>query len=171
MIKLAAFADEISPNLDEQIRVCKDNAVTHFELRGVNGLNVLDFPKDLLAEIKRKLSDNGMGVASIGSPIGKVKINDSWEKHFDRFKIAAELAAYFDAPFIRVFSYYPAEKGGDLTAMHDAVVRRFQAKVEYLTGHNAVMVHENEKDIYGEKGRECLALMKAVNSAKLRTRV
>ena len=43
MLKLAAFADEISPDLDEQIRVCKANAVTHFELRGVAGKNVLDF--------------------------------------------------------------------------------------------------------------------------------
>jgi len=31
------------------------------------------------------------------------------------------------------------------------------------------LVHENERHIYGEKGRECLDLMKAVNSPKLRT--
>ena len=48
MIKLSAFADEISPELDEQIRVCKRNAVTHFELRGVYGKNVLDFDNALL---------------------------------------------------------------------------------------------------------------------------
>ena len=35
MMKLAAFADEISPELDEQIKICKENQVTHFELRGV----------------------------------------------------------------------------------------------------------------------------------------
>ena len=70
MLKLAAFADEISPDLDEQIRVCKANAVTHVELRSVNKINVLDFDATLRAEIKRKLADNGMGVVSIGSPIG-----------------------------------------------------------------------------------------------------
>ena len=43
MLKLSAFADEISPDLEEQIRVCRQNGVTHFELRGVAGKNVLDF--------------------------------------------------------------------------------------------------------------------------------
>ena len=47
MLRLAAFADEISPDLDEQIRVCRDNDVTHFELRSVNLKNVLDFDTDL----------------------------------------------------------------------------------------------------------------------------
>src|SRR5262249_12533440 len=107
MLKLAAFADEISPDLDEQIRVCRENDVTHFELRGVQGKNVLDFDKPLRNEIKTKLAANGLGVICIGSPIGKVKITDDWNAHFDRFKIAVELAQFFDAPLIRIFSYYP----------------------------------------------------------------
>jgi len=52
MLKLSAFADEISPNLDEQIRVCRENKVTHFELRGVNNKNVMDFDEALRREIK-----------------------------------------------------------------------------------------------------------------------
>ena len=31
MFHLSAFADEISPDLDEQIRVCKANGVSHIE--------------------------------------------------------------------------------------------------------------------------------------------
>src|SRR5262249_2548641 len=107
VLKLAAFADEISPDLDEQIRVCKANAVTHFELRGVAGKNVLDFDTAMRNDIKKKLSDNGLGVISIGSPIGKVAIDKPWQEHFDRFKIAADAAEFFGAPLIRVFSYYP----------------------------------------------------------------
>src|SRR3989442_9844407 len=87
-LRLAAFADEISPDLDVQIEHCRKNGVTHFELRGVAGKNVLDFDDSLRAEIKRKLADAGMGVISIGSPIGKVKLSEPWEKHFDRFKVA-----------------------------------------------------------------------------------
>ena len=47
MLHLAAFADEISPNLDLQIQTCKDNQITHFELRGVAGKNVMDFDETL----------------------------------------------------------------------------------------------------------------------------
>src|SRR5438477_12247724 len=88
MLKLSAFADEISPDLDEQIRVCKENSVTHVELRGVNNINVLDFDKALRRVIKEKLQAAGMGVISIASPIGKIKITDPWPAHLERFKIA-----------------------------------------------------------------------------------
>src|ERR1700722_13636445 len=43
MLKLSAFADEISPDLEQQIQTCKENRVTHFDLRGVDGKNVMDF--------------------------------------------------------------------------------------------------------------------------------
>jgi len=56
MLKLSAFADEIGPDLDLQIRTCVENAVTHFELRGVYGKNVMDFDDALRAEIKTKLA-------------------------------------------------------------------------------------------------------------------
>lgn len=98
VMKLCGFADEIAPELDEQIKCCKGNGVTHFELRGVYGKNVLDFDKSVRIEIKSKLKDNGMGVASIGSPIGKVKIDEPWDKYFDRFKIAVDSAEFFECP-------------------------------------------------------------------------
>lgn len=168
MLQLAAFADEISPELDEQIQVCIKNEVTHFELRGVYGKNVLDFDKPLRAEIKAKLSENGLGVAAIGSPIGKVKITDDWNVHFDRFKIAVELAEFFEAPMVRVFSYYP-DDAGEILKYRDEVVRRFQAKVDYIRDMNLTLVHENEAKIFGEKGRECVELMTSVDSPKVRS--
>jgi len=116
MLKLSAFADEISPEVDEQVRVCRELGVPHVELRFVRGINVLDFSPELRAEVRDKLRGGGVGVVSIASPIGKVKINDPWLEHFDRFKVAVELAHYFQAPFIRIFSYYPPEKGGDIPA-------------------------------------------------------
>ena len=168
MLKLAAFADEISPQLDEQIAFCKKNGISHFELRGVYGKNVLDFDKALRDEIKTKLGDNGLAVACIGSPIGKVKITDPWPEHFERFKIAVDAAEFFEAPLIRVFSYYPPE-GGDITEYREEVVGRFQIKCDYIKGRKITLVHENEKHIYGEKGAECQTLMRAINSPRLRS--
>ncbi|HMB94757.1 MAG TPA: sugar phosphate isomerase/epimerase [Tepidisphaeraceae bacterium] len=167
MLKLAAFADEVSPQLDDQIKVCKANSITHFELRGVYGKNVLDFEQPLRHEIKTKLAANGLAVACIGSPIGKVKITDDWPTHFDRFKIAVELAQFFDAPMIRIFSYYGDESSSILNH-RDEVMRRMQAKVDYLKNINVTLVHENEVKIFGEKGLQCLDLMKTIDSPKLR---
>ena len=168
MMKLAGFADEISPQLDEQIAVCKQNGITHFELRGAYDKNVLDFDKSLKNEIKSKLLANGLGVVSIGSPIGKVKITDSWNEHFARFKIAVEAAEFFNAPFIRVFSYYPSD-GGDILQHREEVIKRFADKLDYIKNRNVVLIHENEKHIYGEKIAQCVDLMKALESPQLRS--
>jgi 3-dehydroshikimate dehydratase len=171
MLKLSAFADEISPELDEQIRVCKLNRVTHIELRGVRGKNVLDFDKPLREEIKKKLADNGMGVSAIGSPVGKVAIDKPWNEHFDRFKIACELAEFFNAPFIRVFSYYPAggEGKGPIEPHRNEVMDRFRKKLEYIQDKPYLLVHENERGIYGDIGRRCVDLMETINHPKLRS--
>ena len=169
MLKLSAFADEISPDLDEQIRVCLECGVTHVELRGVNKINVLDFDAALRHEIKTKLAAAGMGVICIGSPIGKVKIDDSWADHLERFKIAVDAAEYFDAPYVRLFSYYPPNKDSDIRLHRDEVMTRMAAKVYYVRDHPVTLLHENEVGIYGARGPECIDLMKTIDSPKLRT--
>ncbi len=132
------------------------------------GKNVLDLDNAVRSEIKTKLAANGMGVVSIGSPIGKVKITDPWAEHFERFKIAVDVAEFLNAPFIRVFSYYPPE-GGNILKHRDEVMKRFAAKVDYVKNRNVVLVHENEAKIYGEKVAQCVDLMKTINSPKLRS--
>lgn len=171
MLKLSAFADEISPDLDEQIRVCRANAVTHFELRSVSKINVLDFTPAQRQEIKGKLAAAGLGVVSIGSPIGKVAIDKPWSEHFDRFKIAVDAAVFFEAPLIRLFSYYPAggEGKGPIDPHRSEIIDRFRRKCDYLRDYPVTLVHENEKGIYGDIGRRCLDLMAGVNSPKMRS--
>ncbi|MDB5295645.1 MAG: hypothetical protein JWO31_1628 [Phycisphaerales bacterium] len=171
MLQLSAFADEIGPNLDDQIATCVANGVSHFELRGVAGKNVMDFDDALRAEIKSKLAANGLGVISIGSPIGKVAIDQPWPAHFDRFKRAVDIAEYFGAPFVRVFSYYPAggEGKGPIDPIGDEVIDRFKQKCAYLAGRPVTLVHENEKGIFGDTGARCRTLMAGVDSPKLRT--
>lgn len=169
MLKLSGFTDEISPELDEQIAVSKQIGLTHFELRGVAGKNVLDFDPALRSQIRTKLAASGLGVISIGSPIGKVKITDSWAEHFERFKIAVDTAEYFDAPFIRIFSYYSPSDSDSVLRHRDEVMKRFAAKLDYIKDRQVVLIHENERHIFGEKGPQCLDLMRTFESPKLRT--
>lgn len=168
MLRLCAFADEISPDLAEQIRVCRECGVSNIELRGVAGVNVLDFHQPVRAEIKARLDTAGIGVACIGSPVGKVPITEPWQRHFDRFKIAIDAAAYFGARMVRIFSYYPPKPGGDMRRHRDEVLRRMRAKVEHVTGGDITLVHENEHGIYGQSARNCVDILKTIDSPSLR---
>jgi sugar phosphate isomerase/epimerase len=48
------------------------------------------------------------------------------------------------------------------------VLRRMQKKVDYLRDRAPVLLHENENDIYGERGAQCLDLLRSIDSPKLR---
>ena len=55
MIRLSAFADEISADLNEQIEVLLSEHIYFIDLRGVWNTNVLDLTDQQVAEIKQRL--------------------------------------------------------------------------------------------------------------------
>lgn len=68
MITLSAFADEISPNLDEAVAVLKDCGIGAIDLRGVDGTNVMKFTDAQVSQIKKTLRREKISVACIASP-------------------------------------------------------------------------------------------------------
>ncbi|MBE3123841.1 MAG: sugar phosphate isomerase/epimerase [Planctomycetes bacterium] len=166
MIRLSGFADEIGPDIELQIQILASEGIRCLELRGVWGKNVLDFSDQQRREIKKRLTDVGIGVSAIGSPIGKVRIDEPWANHVERFKIALDAAEFFESPYIRVFSYYPPE-GGRMADHRAEVIRRLNEQVQMAKGRRTKLLHENEKDIYGEKTDACLDIARNVPGMSL----
>lgn len=167
MAKLSAFADEVTDDFLEQVKYLAGEHVDYIEIRFVNQKNVMDLTQDELHEAKKMIADNRLQVCAIGSPIGKVKIDEPFGPHLDKFKHAVDLAQFFEAPYIRMFSYYPPE-GKNIADYRDEVMERMSAKVEILKDVDVTMVHENETDIYGHSAENCVDIAKTVNSPKLR---
>ena len=101
-----AFADEASPSIDGQIAAMLRNHLEGLEIRDVDGQNVSDISADKAREVRRKLDDNGLVCWSIGSPIGKIEITDSFAPHLEKLKHTVEIARILGAPNIRMFSFY-----------------------------------------------------------------
>ena len=95
-----------SPDPQEQIDVLTKCEVRHIELRSILNTNVLDLTDLQATELKSLLDKNGFRLSAIGSPIGKVKIDQPFEPHLQRFERAIELCKFFGTPNIRIFSYY-----------------------------------------------------------------
>ena len=74
MIKLCAFADESSGQIDGQIDALVRNNIPYLEIRGVDGKNVADLTDEEATSVYEKLMKNGLAGWSIGSPLGKVDI-------------------------------------------------------------------------------------------------
>ena len=76
MYTLSCFADEISPHLDEQLDVMERLKVRYLSLRSVEDVNVLSLTDAQVKDIRQALRSRGMGVSSIGSPVGKTPVKD-----------------------------------------------------------------------------------------------
>lgn len=167
MWTLTGFADEISPELDAQLETLHQESMRFLELRGVWGANVLDLTEQQVATIKERLAEAGIAVSAIGSPIGKIPITADFAPHLDAFQRALDLARAFDAPYLRIFSFFiPA--GHDPADYRDEVLSRLTRLARAAEGTGVTLVHENEKEIYGDTPARCLDLLTAIDSPVLR---
>ena len=152
MIRLSAFADEISADLHEQIEVLKHEQVHFIDLRGVWGSNVLALSDEQIDEVKQTLKEAGIGVAAIASPIGKVPIDFPFEEHVKLFERALIVAQRLESSYIRIFSFYaPAGRpDADPGTYREEVLERLSKLSTRAKAAGLTLVHENEKEIYGD---------------------
>lgn len=160
MFTISAFADEISPDPQEQIDVLKTCAVNHIEFRSILKTNVLALTDLQIDEFHSLLKKHRFGLSAIGSPIGKIKIDDPFPPHMEKFQRAIELAKTFDTRNIRVFSFYPPEGfDGDWAPHRAEVLRRMDELCAVAAKQGVRIVHENEHRIYGDSPERVVDLM------------
>ncbi|MGI8870406.1 MAG: sugar phosphate isomerase/epimerase family protein [Mycobacteriales bacterium] len=167
MWTLSGFADEIDKDLDQQCRTLGELGIGHVEFRSAWGTNVLDLDDAQMDTAVSTLGTAGIKTSSIGSPIGKVGIGDDFDAHLARFDRALAVAAKMQAPYIRLFSFF-LPQGDDPAKHRDEVLRRMSALVARADGHDVVLLHENEKQIYGDTPSRCLDIVESVGSPRLR---
>lgn len=155
---ITGFADEIAPELTAQIETLHKLGVGYIEMRGVNGRPLVGHSLDEVWDIKRTLDENGIKLSSVGSPIGKIQITDPFEDHFELFKKTVAIARILNTRYIRMFSFFIPE-GADPDAFETEVFARLEKFIRYAEEQDVVLLHENEKDIYGDNAARCLKLM------------
>jgi len=167
MWTLTGFADEISHDLGEQIDLLNELGVRHVEFRSAWGTKVLDLTDEQLRLAKQMLDDNGIALSSVGSDIGKILLTDPFEDHLRRAAHAVEVAKFFGTPYIRMFSFFIPE-GEDPTPYRDEVMDRTRALVRLAEAGGVTMLHENEKDIYGDTPERVVDLITTIDSPNYR---
>lgn len=164
---ISGFADEISSDFDTQLRVVSELGMHYISLRGIDGKNIADYTVDEIKEnVLPRLQKAAIGVSSIGSPIGKVFIND--EEGFEKQKVTLDrlckIANLWDCKYIRIFSFY-IPKGENADKYKDEVIQKLKEFAAISEKYDVVLLHENEKDIYGDIARRCKEILKEVGSA------
>ena len=164
---LSGFADEIDPDLQTQCRVLTELGIRYIELRSAWDTNVLDLTDEQVEDVARILAEHDIQVSSIGSPIGKINIADDFAPHLERADRAIAVARRLGAPFIRVFSFFLRPDQHPDT-VRDEVIARMTALAERARAGGVVLLHENEKDIYGDTPARVHDIVTSVDSPALR---
>lgn len=160
---ISAFGDEIDADLQVQMDVLAQNGVSHIEFRAAYGKNVADHTLEEIKNIKAMMDARGFKVSAVGSPIGKIKITEPFEPHLEQFKHVVKIAKIFETPYIRLFSFF-LEEGANPADFRTEVMRRMRAMVDVAEQEGVILLHENERYIYGDTPERNLDLVQTMNS-------
>ncbi|GAA4158930.1 hypothetical protein GCM10022286_12570 [Gryllotalpicola daejeonensis] len=165
--KLSGFGDEISPDPAIQLAVLEALGARHVEVRSAWGVNVADFDDERTDALAERISQAGFGVSAIASPIGKVDVSLPVEHEVERLRAVIRVAHRLESRFVRIFSFYRAE---ERTAedIRDDVLVRMRALADLAEVEDIVLLHENEKGIYGDVPARVLDIVESVGSGNLR---
>ena len=104
--KISGFSDEISEKVTEQFAVLNKLGISYFEPRGIDGKNISGLSTEDVLQLKKQMERFGISASSIGSPIGKIKLEEDFEEHFILFQkvvwIAKELGITRVALFYKI---------------------------------------------------------------------
>ena len=167
MWTLSGFADEIDPDLQTQCDVLTELGIRYVEFRSAWDINVLNLDDGQIDEVVRILTRNNLSVSAVGSPIGKINIEDDFTAHLTRMDRALTVARKLNAPYIRVFSFFL--RPDQPPAVHrDEVIRRMRVLADMAHTAGVVLLHENEKEIFGDVPDRVLDIVESVNLPSLK---
>jgi len=163
---LSAFGDEVADDLATQLDVLASEGVHYLEIRGAWGRNILDLDAAQLKQADVLLRERGFGVSAIATPIGKSRLTEPREFELERLDRAIAVAMALDTRLIRVFSFFV--EAGAQEQHRDEVLARMAGLTERAAAAGMTLVHENEKEIYGDVPERCREIMDAVAAPALR---
>lgn len=166
-VVLSGFADEIDADLNKQIEVLHKLKMNYVEMRGVNGKGLVEHTLPEVKEIKKRLDSEGIKLSSVGSPIGKILITDDFAPHMELYKHTVEIAHMMETKLIRMFSFFmPA--GQSYEPYRSQVMEQLDRMAGYAKENGVVLLHENEKGIYGDIASRCLEIMREFYGAHMK---
>lgn len=160
-IVISGFADEISPVVQAQLKVVKELGMNYICIRFADGKGIADFtPEEFEEKILPQLKEAGVGVSSLGSPIGKIPVDDedAYQLQLKQLENLCKICKLVDCKYIRAFSFW-MPKGEDPEKYTDVVLEKLTGFAKVCEKYDVILMHENEKDIYGDVASRCKTIL------------
>lgn len=165
-IFISGFSDEISSDFNEQLRVVTELGMEYISLRSADGKGIADYTVEEIKEtILPRLQKAGVNVSSLGSPIGKIKIDqeEEFQTQLKQLEELCKICHVLDCNYIRIFSFYMPD-GKNPDDYKEEVIKKLKKFDEIAKKYDVILIHENEKDIYGDTKERCKVLFDTLGS-------
>lgn len=167
-VKISGFYDEASQDLRTQLSVIKSFGESYLCPRGINGKNIADYTAvEFAKDVKPILDEYGVKFSSIGSPIGKIDLYDDEAYENQKKKLAelVKICQIMDCKYIRMFSF-KVSPDGNYNEYFPIVIKKLKGFLEIVKGTNVILLHENEKHIYGDVPDRVIKIYKEINDSQ-----
>jgi len=180
-LPIAAITDEFSPTLADALPFMLEIGMTGAELRVVDGKNVIDLNNEELKRTREALQAAGLKVVSIASPLLKCVLPNApavdrrfqhdvfASKHTfeDQPRLTAraiEIAHFFSAPIVRVFSYWRTVQP---ERCETAIAEALSSLAKLTEKENLIIALENEHACNIGTAAETARILKLVPNGNL----
>lgn len=152
------MADEASASFPEQLEALREAGIDRIEIRGVDGTNVSALTDEKAREVRRMLDGAGVGISAIGSPFGKIVVNEglpsTWRRSSAPWQQAKDPGRQH-VPHVQLLS----AQGRGHRRVPPAGDRPARAMLDAADAQDIVSRTKTEKGIYGDIPERCLDLV------------
>ena len=167
---ISGFTDEVSDDLEVQIRALKELGWRHIDLRTVNGKNVSSLSAEEFDNVHRQLEENGIKIACFGSTVANWgrEVNRDLEQDLNELRTSISHMQKAGVRYLRIMSYKVDEPEPLGSPMEKDVIAGISKIVEIAEDNGVVCLHENCLTWGGQSAEHSLRLLEAVDSPALR---
>jgi len=174
MINVCYFADEVSKDFDEAVKLGVEAGANSVEIRGgIWGKSVTTIDDDDVKRMQDTLVKYDAKVTCIGSPFGKCHYDkqDEYETHLRYFDRMVELAHTFNTRIIRGFAFWkPRESGGDANRPNiedylDIIAPKLEPAVKVAEREDVTLSFETEGSTLIGTCQEAKAVIDALGNS------
>lgn len=169
-VKISGFYDEASLDFETQLKLVKELGESFMCPRIVNKKNLANYTAEEFEKtVWPLMKEYGVRFSSIGSPIGKIGLYDdeAYREQLKKLEELVKICKLTGCRYIRVFSFH-CNTSGDCSGYFPEVVKKIRGFLEVAEGSDIILLHENEKKIFGDIPERCLMLYNEINNPQFK---
>lgn len=167
---ISGFTDEVSDDLEVQIKALQELGWSHIDLRTVHGKNVSALTDDEFDRAYDQLSLNNIEIACFGSTVanwGRDAIQD-FDTDMTEMKNSVRHMRKAGVRYIRIMSYKVTEPVPLDSSVELKIISNIKEIVKVAEDNGVICLHENCETWGGQSSQHCLRLLEEVDSPALR---